>query len=82
MLTPTIIAITQRYRLGYAKWSRTLSVHLASAFAYSIVHTTFMLMMRALLFANGGRGENPTNAWWTYAQRQYFTQLDWMLATN
>ena len=81
LLTPTIVAITQRYRLGYAKWSRTLSVHLASAFAYSIVHTTFMLMTRAMLFANGGRGENPMNPWWTYAQRQYLTQLDWMLAT-
>jgi signal transduction histidine kinase len=81
LLTPTIVAITQRYRLGFTRWTRTLSVHLASAFAYSIVHTTFMLITRALLFANGGRGDNPMNAWWTYAQRQYLTQLDWMLAT-
>src|SRR5688572_337341 len=80
LLTPTIVAITQRYRLGFTRWTRTLSVHLASAFAYSIIHTTAMLLTRALLFPNYGRGVTPM-AWWSYLQRQYLTQLDWMLAT-
>lgn len=80
LLTPTIVAITQRVRLGHTRWTRALPVHLASAFAYSIAHTAFMLMTRALLFSNGGRGDVPMG-WWSYAQRHYLTQLDWMLAT-
>jgi two-component system LytT family sensor kinase len=80
LLAPTIVAITQRYRVGYTRWTRTLSVHLASAFAYSIIHTAFMLMTRAVLFPFGGRMVE-TVSWWSYVQRQYLTQLDWMLAT-
>jgi two-component system LytT family sensor kinase len=60
--------------------TRTLSVHLAAAFAYSLVHTTLMLMTRAMLFPFGGRAVDGMG-WWSYVQRQYLMQLDWMLAT-
>jgi len=80
LLAPAIVTITRRYRLGHTRWTTTLGVHLASAFAFSVIHTTAMLMTRALLFPNGGRGMVPAG-WWSYLQRQYLTQLDWMLAT-
>ena len=59
LLAPTIVAITRRYRLGHTPWTTTLGVHLASAFAFSVIHTSVMLMTRAVLFANYGRGMAP-----------------------
>ena len=80
LLAPTIVAITRRYRLGHTRWTTALGVHLTSAFIFSVIHTTAMLMTRALLFPFGGRTMATVN-WWSYLQRQYLTQLDWMLAT-
>src|ERR1700704_771610 len=80
LLAPTIVAITRRYRLGHTPWTTTLGVHLASAFAFSLIHTTAMLITRAALFPFGGRA-TASVIWWSYLQRQYLTQLDWMLAT-
>jgi len=80
LLAPTIVAITQRYRLGHTPWPRTLGVHLAAAFAFSLIHTTTIVITRALLFPFGGRAM-ATVSWSGYLQRQYLTQLDWMLAT-
>jgi signal transduction histidine kinase len=80
LLAPAIVAITQRYRLGYTRWTTTLGVHLASALGFSLIHTTTMVITRALLFPFGGRVMAGVN-WWSYLQRQYLTQLDWMLAT-
>jgi two-component system LytT family sensor kinase len=80
LLAPTIVAITRRYRLGHTPWTTTLGVHLASAFAFSVIHTTALLITRSLLFPFGGRAV-ATVSWWSYVQRQYLTQLDWMLAT-
>ena len=80
LLAPTIVAITRRYRLGHTPWTTTLGVHLGSAFAFSVIHTTAMLITRALLFPYGGRVLATVN-WWSYLQRQYLMQLDWMLAT-
>ena len=80
MLAPTIVAITRRYRLGHTPWTTTLGVHLASAFAFSLIHTTAMLITRAALFPFGGRAMASV-PWSSYVQRSYITQLDWMLAT-
>jgi len=80
LLAPTIVAITRQYRLGHTRWTTTLGVHLAAAFAFSVVHTTAMLLTRALLFPFGGRLMAGVG-WWSYLQRQYLMQLDWMLAT-
>jgi two-component system LytT family sensor kinase len=80
LLAPTIVAITARYRLGHTRWPTALGVHLASAFTFSLIHTAAMLITRAFLFPFGGRTMANVN-WWSYLQRQYLTQLDWMLAT-
>ena len=80
LLAPVIVAITARYRIGHTRWTTALGVHLASAFGFTLLHTTVMLITRALLFPYGGRAVATVN-WWSYVQRQYLTQLDWMLAT-
>jgi len=80
LLAPTIVAITRRYRLGHTPWTTTLGVHLASAFGFSVIHTSAMLVTRAALFPFGGRVVDTVN-WSSYLQRQYIMQLDWMLAT-
>ena len=80
MLAPTIVAITRRYRLGHTPWTTTLGVHLGTAFAFSLICETAMLITRAALFPFGGRVMANVN-WWSYLQRQYLMQLDWMLAT-
>jgi two-component system LytT family sensor kinase len=80
LVAPTIVAITRRYRLGHTRWTTTLGVHLAAAFAFSLVHTAAMLLTRAVLFPFGGR-VIATLSWSSYFQRQYLMQLDWMLAT-
>jgi two-component system, LytTR family, sensor kinase len=79
LLAPVVVEITRRYRLGRTPWPSTLAVHLACAFLFSLLHTGTMLLVRSLLFENGGRVTNLS--WWTYIQRQYIMQLDWMLAT-
>lgn len=79
-LAPFVVAITRRYRLGHTQWSTALGVHVLSAFAYSLIHTSLLLITRALLFPNGGR-VLATATWWSYVQRQYLMQLDWLLAT-
>ena len=80
LLAPTIVAITRRYRLGHTPWTTTLAVHLATAFVFSLTCEAAMLITRAALFPFGGRVMATVN-WWSYVQRQYLTQLDWMLAT-
>ena len=80
LLAPVVMALTRRYRLGHTPWPVTLGFHVGTAFLYSLVHTAGMLVTRAFLFENGGRAANNV-AWWTYIQRQYLTQLDWLLAT-
>jgi hypothetical protein len=42
LLAPVVVAITSRYRLGHTRWSRALAVHILSAFAYSLLHTTVL----------------------------------------
>jgi len=79
LLAPVVMALTRRYRLGHTPWPVTLGFHIATAFVYSLVHTAAMLLTRAMLFENGGRAMDVD--WWTYVQKQYLTQLDWLLAT-
>jgi signal transduction histidine kinase len=80
LLAPVVVAITRSYRLGHTRWSRALAVHILSAFAYSLLHTTVLLLTRAVLFPAGGR-LMASVSWWSYIQRQYLMQLDWLLAT-
>jgi signal transduction histidine kinase len=80
LLAPIVIAVTRRYRLGHTPWPSTLAVHVSGAFLYTVAHTACMLLVRSLLFENGGRAAQAVS-WWTYAQRHYITQLDWMMAT-
>ena len=80
LLAPVVVAITRRYRIGHTPWPTAVAVHVASAIAYSLLHTSVLLVTRALLFPYGGR-VMATTTWWSYIQRQYLMQLDWLLAT-
>jgi len=80
LLAPVVVAIAGRYRVGHTQWSTFVAVHVSLALAYSLVHTSLLLVTRALLFPYGGRVmANVT--WWSYLQKQYLMQLDWLLAT-
>ena len=80
LLAPVVVAITRRYRLGHTPWSTVVAVHVMSATVYSLLHTSVLLITRAALFPAGGRLMSSVS-WWSYIQRQYLTQLDWLLAT-
>jgi signal transduction histidine kinase len=80
LLAPTIIAGARRARSAIDRTTLTVLVHVGGAFAYSLIHTAAMLAFRAMLFPLGGNTSRSV-AWWTYAQREYFTQLDWLLMT-
>ena len=79
LLAPSIMAIALRYQLGRVRWSTQLVVHVAGVFVYSVVHTTALLTMRALLF----RETYPRDfsSFWNYARMTYLMQLDWLLMT-
>jgi len=79
LLAPTIVRVALRYQLGRVRWSTQALVHVTGAFAYSIVHTVAMLVTRAVLFPSGRPG--TASALWTWARRDYLTQLDWLLMT-
>ena len=80
VLAPVIMAGARRAHRLIAGVASKVALHIVGAFAYSAIHTVAMLAFRALLLDAGG---NPTRSlpWWTYAQREYFMQLDWLLMT-
>jgi signal transduction histidine kinase len=80
LLAPAIMMAARRLHASQLPRGVTVLLHIVGAFVYSVMHTTAMLGVRAALLPFGGRG-NETFAWWTYAQRQYFMQLDWLLVT-
>ena len=78
-LTIPIFYLSRRYRLDSPRWARALAVHVSAALAYSVLHTTCMLLVRAVLWPDAGKPY--TVAWTSFVQRQYLMQLDWMLMT-
>src|ERR1700709_1188367 len=46
LLTPTIMALSLRYRLGRVRWPTQVAVHVAGVLAYSIAHTAVLLAAR------------------------------------
>jgi signal transduction histidine kinase len=80
MLAPGIMALALRFPLGRARWPTQLAVHLLGAFAYSIVHISAMTATRMGLWLAIGRPPLALS-WWQSANREYLTQLDWLLMT-
>jgi signal transduction histidine kinase len=78
-LTRPIFSIAAHVRLDTDRWVRALATHAAAAFAFSIIHSTAMLALRALLWPE--MRKIPAPAWLDYAQSSYLRNLDWALMT-
>jgi signal transduction histidine kinase len=80
LLAPLIMAFALRHPFDRVRWPRQLALHVTAALSYSIVHTTSMMAVRALLLM--GQPLPPDfPGWRNYALLAYLTQLDWLLMT-
>jgi signal transduction histidine kinase len=80
LLAPPIMAFALRHPFDRVRWPRQLALHVTAALSYSIVHTTSMMAVRALLLM--GQPLPPDfPGWRNYALLAYLTQLDWLLMT-
>lgn len=80
LLAPIIMAFALRHPFDRIRWPRQLALHLIAALAYSVVHTTSMMGVRALLLV--GQPLPPDfPGWRNYTLLAYLTQLDWLLMT-
>ena len=78
-LTRTIFRLAARFRIEAGRGLLPVAIHASSAAAFSILHTSAMIGVRALLWPNAGK---PTTVSWAlYSQRMYLTNLDWALMT-
>jgi signal transduction histidine kinase len=80
LLAPIIMAFALRHPFDRVRWPRPLALHLAAALSYSIVHTSIMMAVRALLLI--GQPLPPDfPGWRNYTLLAFLTQLDWLLMT-
>lgn len=77
---PVIMTFALRHPFDRRRWLRQLALHVTAALAYSVVHTTIMMAVRALLLIGQ---ELPADfpGWRNYTLLSYLTQLDWLLMT-
>jgi len=80
LLAPIIMAFALRHPFDRIRWPRQLALHVTAALSYSVVHTTSMMGVRALLLM--GQPLPPDfPGWRNFALLTYLTQLDWLLMT-
>jgi len=80
LLAPIIMTFALRHPFDRVRWTRALALHLAAALLYSIVHTSIMMAVRALLLI--GQPLPPDfPGWRNYTLLAFLTQLDWLLMT-
>src|SRR5262249_10003875 len=77
-LAPIIMAFALRHPFDRLHWPRQLAMHVTCALSYSVVHTSIMMALRALMMMGK---QPPSNfpGWWNYTLLSYLTQLDWLL---
>ena len=78
-LTGPIFQLATRFRLDADRWLRSVAIHAAAAMAFSIIHTSVMMVIRVLLWPE--MRSMPQKAWISYVQDQYLRNLDWSLMT-
>ena len=49
LLAPLIMRIAARYQLGRTSWSTQIAVHVSGVLVYSLIHTSAMFALRAVL---------------------------------
>jgi two-component system LytT family sensor kinase len=80
LLAPVIMRIAARYQLGRTSWSTQIAVHVSGVLLYSLIHTSSMFALRAVLaWIFGTRTPGPN--FWSIAGGEYIKQLDWQLMT-
>lgn len=77
LMAPFIMELATRFQIGRGQWHVSVPIHVAGAFAYSVIHTAAMFATRMVLM----QGEAPSRGWWWAAQVEYLKQLDWLLMT-
>jgi len=78
LLLPSVVAVARRFRLDGAHKLRAVAAHLVAALIFSIVRFVGMLGVRFLLWSDGG-GKPAWMSNWTYLQRSYLADMDWIL---
>jgi signal transduction histidine kinase len=76
-LTPSIVAVTRRFRLDGDRRLRAVGVHAAAAIGFMILRFAMMIGVRFLLWTDGGK--YPSVPWLTFLQRQFILDTDWFL---
>jgi signal transduction histidine kinase len=74
-----IFYLARRFRLDSRQWRGALAVHVIAAGFFSVVHLLCMIATRIALWPDAPKP--PSMSWMSFAQRQYLTQLDWLLMT-
>lgn len=78
-ITPLIFRLSDRHKLEGGGWARAFAAHAVAVAAFSVIHVACMIGARMLLWPDAGYP--ATMPFTTYVQRQYLTNLDWVLMT-
>jgi two-component system LytT family sensor kinase len=77
LLAPIIMTIAVTPEVRRKPWPVQAIMHLAGALVYSVIHTSIMQVARHVMRQWGGH--QPSVNWLQFAEREYLTQLDWLL---
>src|SRR6476659_1353666 len=78
LLVPSVVAVARRYRLDGPRKLPAIGAHLVAALVFAIVRFIGMLGVRFLLWSDGG-GKPAWMSNWTYLQRSFLADMDWIL---
>jgi len=77
LLAPLVLRLTERFQFDRPGWRRAVGVHIVAAWAFAATVSVGLLGFRVLFWPD--LWSSPR--WWTYAERQFITNLDWALMT-
>jgi two-component system, LytTR family, sensor kinase len=78
LLLPFVVAVARRFRLDGPHRVRALAMHAVAALVFAVVRFIGMLGVRFLLWSDGG-GKPAWMSSWTYLQRSFLADMDWIL---
>ena len=77
LLMPIVVAVARRFPLDSGQRLFALAVHGVAALMFAVVRFIGFLGVRFLIWSDGGK--SPAVPFWTYVQRQFLNDLDWIL---
>lgn len=82
LVAPIIMRVAMRYQLERTSWWRQLAIHGTGAILYSVLHTSTMFAVRALLAMVFVSPQwESSRPFWVRAGGEYIRQFDWQLMT-